>query len=239
MFPGQAEGFHRPHIRQWQKFQMDWTFYITVNSTNVDLAGRGEGNQKCLHYSLQRNTEYRLLSTTVTAPSAALSGPHPHPTSVSPPPPVLVQEPEIPVFLQIHVWKVTCNAADGNTGELLMSHSIVCSCPVPKIIYSSNLHSKTNAMLQCFSYVTWEERGWPDHTVWKTSNSHTKVYKLVQGHKRTGKPTELVTGTRLHEQRQVSKTPTNHMWYRHVCPADFYDLSGNELSHSQKLEEQY
>ena len=47
------------------------------------------------------------------------------------------------MFLQIHVWKVTFNAAVGNTGELLMLHSIVYSCPVPKIIYSSNLHSKT------------------------------------------------------------------------------------------------
>lgn len=44
--------------------------------------------------------------------------------------------------------------------------------------------------------------------------SHTSVYKLVQVHKsRTGKPAELVIGNRLHEQRQVSKIPTNHTWY--------------------------
>lgn len=69
--------------------------------------------------------------------------------------------------------------------------------------------------------------------------SHTSVYKLVQGHKsRTGKPTELVIGNRLHEQRQVSKIPTNHTWY--LCLADFFHgLSGNELSHSEKPEEQH
>lgn len=142
MFPGQAEGFHCPHIRQWQRFQMDRTFCITVNSTNVDLPGRGEGNQECLHYF--RGSLSTICSQPPSPPpSTALSVPHPHPTSVSPPPPVLVQEPEIPMLLQIHIWKVTFNAAGSNTGELLMLHSIVCSCPVPKIICSSNLHSKT------------------------------------------------------------------------------------------------
>lgn len=80
-----------------------------------------------------------------------------------------------------------------------MLHDIVCSCPVPKIIYSSNFHSKTKCNAAVLLLYNVGGEGWPDHTVWKTSNSHTRVYKLVQGHKRIGKPAELVIGTRLHE----------------------------------------
>ena len=122
-----------------------WTEHFILLSTaltKIWLAEERETKSVCIIDS--RGTLSTICSQPLSPPpSAALSAPHPHPTSVSPPPPVLVQEPETPVFLQIHIWKVTFNAAVGNTGELLILRDIVCSCPVPKIIYSSNFHSKT------------------------------------------------------------------------------------------------
>lgn len=170
---------------------------------------------------LQRNTEYHLLSTTITTTQQLFLY---HTLT-----PLLwaLSHQSWSKNLKSQCFSKYTFGKSLSMQQLVTQESSLCCTVLCALVQFQKLSAlptfilRLNAMLQCFSYIMWEERGWPDHTVWKTSNSHTRVYKLVQGHKRTGKPTELVIGTRLHEQRQVSKTHTNHMWYWHWCPAGF------------------
>lgn len=190
MFPTRAGGLSFPHIRQWQGFQMDQTFCISVNSMNTASSGRGDATKNiCIIYS--RDIAWHHLFSVTSHPSMWRFPSAPLPSSVNPS--VMYFGPRITnphVFLNKEIWKVHFNRVIGNTEDLLMPQSII-GCPAAKMICCVYLYSRIeyNAFaIQCGGWGMVRRRGQRD---WARVHSIENQYSYTPGSVNWFKVTEV------------------------------------------------